>query len=327
MNILMKALETGLVIITCLFLSCKEERIPAVSTWEIAILTDTSAYGGGEVTDQGSGPVISRGLCWSIEPIPSITDYISTSLAGAGTFSNYLTGLETNTFYYVSAFATNEVGTAYGDVLSLVLWMNAPGPDITDIESNTYGSVKIGAQIWMAENLKATKYNDGTPITLVTDETEWENRITEAYCWYNNDETIYRDIYGALYNWYSVNTGKLCPTGWHVPTDEEWTTLTDYLESTTYAGGKLKEAGASHWGVQNTAATNESGFTALPGGDRGPNGVFYGIEASGYWWTSSSYPFNNNTDAYYRRILTSDDDVETLFFHKTMGESIRCIKD
>ena len=155
---------------------------------------------------------------------------------------------------------------------------------VTDYDGNHYSSVLIGSQIWMAENLKTIKYNDGTAIPLVTDATEWSNLTTHGYCWYNNDEATYGDTYGALYNWYTVETGNLCPTGWHVPTDAEWTELIDYLGGESVAGGKLKETGTTHWNSPNPGATNETGFTTLPGGYRADfNGSSGDIGNGGYW--------------------------------------------
>jgi uncharacterized protein (TIGR02145 family) len=134
-----------------------------------------------------------------------------------------------------------------------------------DVDGNVYNTVTIGAQVWMAENLRTTKYNDGTSIPLVTDSTKWSDLSTPAHCWYNNDKASYKATYGALYNWYTVATDNLCPTGWHVPTTAEWQILKDYLGSSV-DGGKLKESGTTHWKSPNKGATNESGFTALPGG-------------------------------------------------------------
>lgn len=311
-----------------LFCSCREEKkIPTVETGEITILNDTCITCSGTVSDGGSDPVASRGLCWSTNMEPSIYDNVKTTLPGTGDFYCYVTHLSYNTIYYISAFATNDAGTGYGNPLPVVLWMNEPGPDLTDADGNVYSSVRIGNQVWMAENLSTTKYNDGSPITQVSDETVWKDLTTEAYCWYNNDKTTYGDAYGALYNWYAVNTGKLCPTGWHVPSDSEWSLLTDYLESETFAGGKLKEAGTVNWQSPNVSATNISGFTALPGGDRGPDGNFYGIGSGGYWWTTSVGTYDVEINAYYRRLLYDTDDTERLLFRKTMGESVRCVKD
>ena len=193
---------------------------------------------------------------------------------------------------------------------------------VTDIDANTYPVVVIGNQIWMAENLKTTKYNNGTTISLVTDNTAWNNLTTAAYCWYNNDETTYKNTYGALYNWYTVNTGNLCPTGWHVPTDTEWTTLTDYLGGLSVAGGKLKETGTTHWTTPNTGATNETGFTALPSGYR--FGSFRSIGVSSYWWSATEY---DATNARYRGLAYNASEVNSLNYIKELGYSVRCLRD
>ncbi len=155
---------------------------------------------------------------------------------------------------------------------------------VKDIDGNVYKTVTIGTQVWMAEDLKTTKYNDGTPIPYVADDTEWKNLRSDAYCWYNNDESN-KTTYGALYNWYTTNTGKLCPVGWHVSTNSDWEKLIDYGGGWEIAGGKLKEAGTTHWDAPNIGATNEFGFTALPGGGRGAeNGKFSVLGRDlGYW--------------------------------------------
>ncbi len=152
----------------------------------------------------------------------------------------------------------------------------------TDGDNNNYPVVMIGTQVWMAENLKTTKYNDGTAIPLSV-LAFWNELITPAYCWNNIDKATY----GALYNWYAVSTGKLCPTGWHVPIDAEWINLATYLGGLDVAGGKLKEAGTTHWLYPNLGATNETGFTALPGGRHGTldDNVGYG----GYWWSFTEF--------------------------------------
>ncbi len=187
----------------------------------------------------------------------------------------------------------------------------------------TYKTVRIGDQIWMAENLRATKFNNGTIINLVEKSEIWENQSTPAYCWYDNYEK-YGRAYGALYNWYTVNTGKLCPVGWHVPTDEEWERLINFLGGEGIAGGKLKETGTKHWRSPNAGATNESGFSALPGGDRYGNGRFYGIGTGGLWWSASEYDSSN---ALIRTVLFNDSDVDRSEMLKEQGVSVRCIKD
>jgi uncharacterized protein (TIGR02145 family) len=195
-----------------------------------------------------------------------------------------------------------------------------------DGDGNYYKVVRIGTQTWMAENLKTTRYNDGTAIPLVEGKTAWNISNTPGYCWYNDIPT-YKDTYGALYNWYAVNTGKLCPTGWHVPTNTEWTTLTDYLGGTGTASGKLKETGTTHWLVPNDG-TNESGFTALPGGYRNSDGFLgpYGptIGTFGAWWSSTEYLTVYAND---RWVTYNTGYVTVGYDDKLNGLSVRCLKD
>ena len=198
------------------------------------------------------------------------------------------------------------------------------GSTVVDGDGNVYQTITIGTQEWLAENLKTTKYNNGTSIPLVTNMTEWSNLSTPAYCWYNNDQATYGNTYGALYNWYTVETGNLCPTGWHVPTDAEWTELTDHLGGLNVAGGKLKETGTTHWHEPNNGATNESGFTGLPGGLRYDNGDFFSIEYGGNWWSSTE---NLSTNAWDRSVDFSVPAVGRFDDDKKWGMSIRCIKD
>lgn len=195
---------------------------------------------------------------------------------------------------------------------------------VTDAEGSTYAIVKIGDQWWMAENLKVSTYNDGTAIPNVTDSATWAVLTTGAYCNYNNDASFVTK-YGRLYNWYAVNTGKLAPAGWHVPTDAEWTTLTTYLGGTDIAGGKLKETGTAHWNTPNTGATNEFGFTALPSGTR-YYGQFLVVGFVGGWWSSSAQE-NDTTDAIPRNMRFQVSDVYQTGWEKTTGHSIRCVKD
>jgi uncharacterized protein (TIGR02145 family) len=194
---------------------------------------------------------------------------------------------------------------------------------ITDIEGNVYKTVTLGTQTWIAENLKTTRYNNGTPISNITADAAWELLATGAYCWYNNDISK-KDIYGALYNWHAVNTGKLCPTGWHVPTDDEWTSLTNYLGGENVAGGKLKEEGTAHWVSPNDGATNQTGFAALPGGLRGYYGPFYNIGEIGNWWSSTE----EVTGYAWCRVLWYDyAGLGRSNPYETAGYSVRCLKD
>jgi uncharacterized protein (TIGR02145 family) len=196
---------------------------------------------------------------------------------------------------------------------------------VTDIDGNVYNTVTIGAQVWMVENLRTTKYNDSTAIPKVTDATAWGALTTPGVCTYNNtSNTDTINTYGRLYNWYTVATGKLAPTGWHVPTDAEWTTLTTYLGGESIAGGKLKELGTTHWQSPNTGADNTTGFTALPGGDRSNDGTFGAIGRYGAWWSSSE----DNTDfAWERNMLNNYSNVYRSYYYKSLGFPVRCVRD
>lgn len=196
---------------------------------------------------------------------------------------------------------------------------------LTDIEGNSYKTVIIGTQVWMAENLKTTTYKDRTAIPLVTNITSWSKLTMPGYCWYNNT-IANKDTYGALYNWHTVSTGNLCPTGWHVPTDAEWTVLTTYLGGDSVAGNKLRETGNNHWNSPNTGATNITGFTALPGGWRSGDGTFRFIGDIGYWWSSTEY-LNFYALSLGMMLVTSNVERNDYGYYKDYGFSVRCLKD
>jgi len=195
---------------------------------------------------------------------------------------------------------------------------------VEDIDGNVYKTVKIGHQTWMTKNLKTTRFNDGTPIPLVTGGAAWAALSAPAYCWYNNDSVSYKNTYGALYNGYAVMTGKLCPTDWHVPSDEDWTKLINYLGGESFAGDRLKETGTDYWVSPNTGATNESGYTALPGGLRYYDGIFHDFGFSGYWWTSTEY---SDTRAFFRYMDYEYSNVFSFNNSKNIGFSVRCLRD
>jgi uncharacterized protein (TIGR02145 family) len=159
---------------------------------------------------------------------------------------------------------------------------------LNDIDGNTYKTIQIGSQTWMAENLKTTKYNDSTEIYLIADWRSWSSLNIPGYCWYKNDAITNKEIYGALYNGFAMSTGKLCPMGWHVPSQDEWFTLINYLGGENIAGGKMKEAGTEYWRSPNTDANNESGFSALPSGARSNyDGKFLNLGEQGSWWSTT----------------------------------------
>lgn len=496
--------------------SCKKEEVPALITASVTNITGTTATGGGTITDEGSGMIVEKGICWNTGKTPTVEDDRSIVVGSAEIFTGDMSGLDPATTYFVRAYATNESGTGYGEAVSFTTLgqtassLTQPASDITptsatlngvvianylsttvtfeygtstnygqsatagqspvtgnsltgvnaevtgltegtvyhfrlktvnslgttygndltfstpgqapsavttaacclssgggrlngtvnanwvstvvtfeyglteaygmtvtatqspvtgniltnvsagiyglnpgtnyhfrvkavnslgttygedktfttlivDRDGNVYQQIIIGTQVWMSSNLKTTRYNDGTLIPNITDPADWSGLSTDGYCWYNNDAVTYKNSYGALYNWYSVNTGKLCPDGWHVPTDSEWTTLTDYLGGESNAGGKLKETGTWHWLSPNLGATNETGFTALPGSFRDQDGSFSdNFGRNGYWWSTSESGVNNAWSRYLHYNLGSvgrGDDI------KKDGFSVRCIKN
>jgi uncharacterized protein (TIGR02145 family) len=195
---------------------------------------------------------------------------------------------------------------------------------VTDIDGNSYHTVVIGTQTWMVENLKTTKYNDNTAIPLVPDDTSWVKLTTPAYCWYGNDSVTSKNTCGALYNWPAVGTGKLAPSGWHVPADTEWSLLTTYLGGEDVAGGKLKEAGLAHWLTPNGGATNETGFSALPGGYRSNYATYNLFGNFGYWWTSKA---SDTTSSWCRLIDKNYMNVFRITYNRNFAFSVRCVKN
>jgi uncharacterized protein (TIGR02145 family) len=195
---------------------------------------------------------------------------------------------------------------------------------MTDQQGNVYKTIIIGAQEWMAENLKTTIYRNGNAIANITDNAQWDGLTTGAWASYNNDSQ--NDCpYGKLYNWYAAaDPGHVCPTGWHVPTDDEWTTLTDYLGGAAVAGGKMKTTGLQYWISPNTGATNESGFSGLPGGSRNSLGDFFYVGGLGCWWSSSE---DDTSYAWYRGLFYYSGNADQGYGSKQDGFSVRCLRD
>jgi uncharacterized protein (TIGR02145 family) len=261
---------------------------PVVVTANIYFVKQGSAFSGGDVTSDGGEAVKERGVCWSTMQNPATDDSKTINGIGTGIFTSEITGLTASTGYYLRAYATNSIATGYGNELFFKTYTGT----VNDIEGNIYNTITIGAREWMAENLKTTRYNDNTAIPLVADFYAWAELSSSGYCWYNNDAVAFGTDYGVLYNWYTLdaasNGGKnVCPAGWHVPSDAEWTELSYHMGGDSIAGGKMKETGTAHWQSPNTRATNESGFRALPGGGRYYDGFFSSLGKIGGWWSST----------------------------------------
>jgi uncharacterized protein (TIGR02145 family) len=298
---------------------------PVITTTEVSRITSASAIAGGNISDDGGSGILARGICWSTSSNPTVKESKTENGKGLGTFTTPVMVLLPDTTYYLRAYCTNDVETHYGNE---IVFKTLKSNQIIDIDENIYNTVTFINQTWMAENLKATRYNDGTPIPMVVDKIAWRNQITSSYCWYDNQE-VYKMTYGALYNWQTVNTGKLCPVGWHIPSNEEWSAMVDAIDAAigyNYAGGYLKEQGNAHWGKLNKGALSHyNRFSALPGGYRDEMGEFRDIGTNGYWW--SSYD-NKKLTAWYRMMESSSTNVvRKKVENNSLGYSVRCIKD
>ncbi len=309
--------------VRCIKSDGSQATIPTVTTTAITNIATTTTTSGGNVTNDGGLQVTARGVCWSTYQNPTIANSKTTDGSGTGSFTSLITGLTANTTYFVRAYATNSAGTAYGNELSLsTLAMSCPSSFTDSRDSKVYTAVLIGNQCWMKQNL-----NIGTRIEGTTEQTN--NATIEKYC-YNNTEANCT-TYGGLYQWnemmqYSTTPGVkgICPTGWHLPTDADWTTLTTYLGGESVSGGRMKETGTTHWASPNTGATNSSGFTALPGGYRNTDGSFGSLSYDGLWWSSTEH---SSSDAWYRDMGYYDADVDRYGNLKSYGFSVRCLKD
>lgn len=288
----------------------------------IEIGTGTLVSGSIDAIDWTKGP-------YFIESATDPSGGSDYSITGSSQLLSVPYALHATSAQTLSGVLPDEATKAYVDSLEAIItnMLKVIYPDffmVSDADGNTYEVVIIGTQVWMAENLKTTKYSDGTPVPFVDDNTEWSNLSSPGYCWYNNDSATNAHTYGAMYNWYTVQTGKLCPAGWHVPDDSEWIILIDYLGGEELAGGKLKETGFSHWNNPNTGANNESGFTALPSGYRSASsGDFRSIGELGSWLsaTDNEDAVGNAWGLYY---------LDTKVYHegyKRMGTAVRCMRD
>jgi uncharacterized protein (TIGR02145 family) len=319
---------------------CKKQtdqgQPPVLTTRYISSVQPTTSNSGGNITNDGGATVTARGVCWSTAQNPTIADSKTTDGTGTGTFTSAITGLTATTTYYVKAYATNSAATSYGDELSFKTYTGT----VTDVDGNVYNTITIGTQTWMAENLKTTKYLNGDLIGTTTPATlDISGELTPKYQWaYAGDEGNVA-IYGRLYTWFAITDSRsVCPLGWHVPIDAEWTTLTDYLTNNGYgyqgSGTDIAKsiAATSGWTMDpaagnignDQASNNSSGFTALPSGLRDNTTPGYDKGNAAWLWSSTE---RSTVDAYSRFFAYIYGDVFQEGDNKQTGHAVRCLKD
>jgi len=305
------------------------EKIIKVTTDTVTDISYNSCSVQGNIIHIGEKVVFQHGFCYSRSQNPSINKSTIQlgSINSTGYFSSSLSNLQTNTKYYVRAYAQNKDGIFYGNEIEFnTIWDNST---ISDIDGNIYQTVQIGNQIWMKENLKTTHFANSDAIPEGTGAGDISGEIDPEFWFAYNDDLINVSTYGRLYTWYTViDSRNICPDGWHVPTDAEWTILTNYLGGESVAGGMLKETTTMHWNSPNLGASNAAGFKALPGGYRDYDGSYYNIGYNGYWWSTTKWSESElSINALYRRMNYDGRHVDGGGNHKQRGFSVRCLMD
>ena len=322
----------GQVLVNCNGILAWGGCTPLVTTSPITYLSGGIATSGGVVTSDGGSVVTARGVVYGTSSSPTLSNSFTTNGTGSGSFTSVLSGLATLTTYYVRAYATNSVGTGYGNEVSFTITaipsFTCGASSVADLDGNTYNTVQIGTQCWTQSNMKVSKYRNGDNIPTGLSNSAWQNTTSGAYAIYDNDP-VNDGLYGKLYNHYAVTDSRgLCPTGWHVPSDGEWTTLVNHLGGISVAGGTLKSTAMQPtpggWNPPNVGATNSSGFTALPGGTRYPNGDFDYFTRFGYWWSSS---VSSGSAAWNRSLSDGSSNFNSIDRNRPEGLSVRCLKD
>jgi len=289
-------------------------------------ITMNSAISGGNISTDDGLTITARGVCWSTHKQPTINDNKTIDGVGIGTFSSKMTGLIRNTTYYVRAYAINSSGTSYGNIQSFItsIW---DGDTISDIDGNVYHTVIIGTQVWLVENLKTTRYSNGDLIGTTSDDIN--NDIDPKYQWPCNLEEQNVSTYGRYYTWYAVNDKRnICPEGWHVPSNEEWLILFNYI-SNKYSFQKGENmanvmSSKSNWILHCDNVSNSTGFTALPGGYRETWNASPYFGLIGYWWSSTA---RTDDTAFFSVMWTCDfgPSCYTVFKNKNFGYCVRCV--
>lgn len=278
---------------------------------------------GGISNIKTTGSVIQSGFCWSSTGLPVLNkDHQDVKLDAQGNMSVTITGLQSNTTYSIRAYAAAKNGTVYGAIITSKTAFGT----MTDYDNNVYKTVQIGDQVWMAENLRATHYSDGTPLTQVSSSTDWSNAINGgAWCYVsNNTPTEPLREYGLIYNYATIKSSKqIAPPGWHVPSTEEYNTLLQVLGNNYYqAPLQLKSARPNLW-TNSFNQTNCSGFAAVPAGNRNKNGNFYEKGTGSFFWTSSSINYQDDSYLFY----ITDSYVQSSYYSLAPGCSIRLVQD
>jgi uncharacterized protein (TIGR02145 family) len=319
------------------FTIISDTSLPYVETTEVPANFHTFTFTGGNVLYGGTSALIERGIYWGNSPEPEKNGVKVSSGAGLGKFLLMIEGLQQSTLYYIKAYARNNNGISYGNEISFRSGTDPDFGSVTDIDGNIYKSIQIGDQTWMAENLKTTRLNDGTPIAIVKDNIEWcgtaFNLRSPKRTWYDNDSATYNNKNGFIYNGYSVAVNKICPVGWRVPSDEDWKKMEIYLGMTvkqaeaentrgTNQGLQLKDL--SGWSDGGNGF-NTSYFSGIPGGIRVPLGTFYGAGSHGQWWSSTK---DVKYEFLWTRTLTANSQAVTRTLLGMQGGcSIRCLKN
>ncbi len=338
MNIVMqkKSLELYFLVLAMMIVAgCKKENedkskyFPVIQSAELSEITYNSVISGGVISSDGGYEIISRGVCWDYFPDPTVEEFKTNDGAGIGSFVSKATGLSDETKYYLRAYATNVMGTGYGDAITFITKSSPCGKSavLTDQrDGNSYLIIPIGNQCWMVSNLrylpKVTPASTGHHST--------EHYYVYGYQGFDVEEAKqsgHYQNYGVLYNWPAAINA--CPDGWHLPDDDEWTVLTEYLGGASIAGRKLKSTRVMpdphpRWSTPEIDATNETGFSGLPGGFRTQNGRFYYLGFFANWWTSTDGPHGA---AHNRYMLHYGKEIFPNYVIKTLGFNVRCIKD
>ena len=292
--------------------------LPTVYLSELYKILPFSIDFSADISSDGGGQILAKGIVYSTNNLPTLLDFTIMTGSDAGSFTGSISSLLPNTTYYIRAFATNNLGTRYSNQL-----LENTSLIATDLDGNMYPGIKIGTQTWLSKNLNVTKYQNNDSIEQVISSSTWLNLMEGAWS-YSDNSSSYGGTYGKLYNWFAAtDQRKICPIGWKIPSDADWTILTDFLGGLDVAGGKLKSTGISIWQIPNNWANNLSYFSGLPGGYRDESGQFLGLGYYGLWWSSTSDGPNALSRYVYNEFNYASKDSSA----KNQGLAIRCLME